>query len=245
MKCLNAISTGKTPTNITVRILKLPGTHKLKVKLDTGANANALPMRTFWQMYGDMEPSRILNSTSKAKLTAYSGDTIKCLGSISIDCQHNSKWIPMTFYVVDVPGPRTSQLRRTETSVDYLPAGRYGPSAQIYLIHHRPEACRYTLRCSIPSVTSRNQQILLKPDAVPHIDRPRKCNINLLPKIKAEITKMENMAVIRRVKEHTDWCSSLMYSTKRDGSIRVCLDPRHLNDAVKRCPHKIPTLEEI
>jgi hypothetical protein len=25
----------------------------------------------------------------------------------------------------------------------------------------------------------------------------------------------------------------------------VCLDPKHLNDAIKRCPHKIPTLEEI
>ena len=56
---------------------------------------------------------------------------------------------------------------------------------------------------------------------------------------------MEKLDIICRVQEHTDWCSSLVYSTKKDGSICVCLDPRHLNNAIKRCPHKIPTLEEI
>ena len=32
---------------------------------------------------------------------------------------------------------------------------------------------------------------------------------------------------------------------KKDRSVRISLDPRRLNDASKRCQHKIPTLEEI
>ncbi len=56
---------------------------------------------------------------------------------------------------------------------------------------------------------------------------------------------MEEMGVIKRVTEHTDWCSSLTYVTKKNGSLRICLDPFHLNQALKRCPTKIPTLEEI
>ena len=56
---------------------------------------------------------------------------------------------------------------------------------------------------------------------------------------------MVKQGVIRKVKEHTDWCSSLAYSVKRDGSLRFCIDPQKLNTALKRCPHKFPTLEEI
>ena len=51
--------------------------------------------------------------------------------------------------------------------------------------------------------------------------------------------------VIRPVTQHTDWCSSLAFSTKKDGSLRICIDPKKLNQSLKRCPHKIPTLEEL
>ena len=56
---------------------------------------------------------------------------------------------------------------------------------------------------------------------------------------------MEKRGVIRKVSEHTDWCSSLAYSVKKDGSLRICIDPQNLNQALKRCPHKVPTLEEL
>ena len=56
---------------------------------------------------------------------------------------------------------------------------------------------------------------------------------------------MVSQGAIRKVDEPTDWCSSVDYSTKKDGSIRVCIDPQRLNAALRRCPHKIPTLEEI
>ena len=39
--------------------------------------------------------------------------------------------------------------------------------------------------------------------------------------------------------------SSLAYTTKRDGSLRNCLDPQKLNKAMRRFPHIIPTLEEL
>ncbi len=48
-----------------------------------------------------------------------------------------------------------------------------------------------------------------------------------------------------KVEEHTDWCFSLAFSIKSDGSLRVCLDPAKLNKMFKRCPHEIPTLEEL
>ena len=79
----------------------------------------------------------------------------------------------------------------------------------------------------------------------PFIDPPRKCSIHLKEKLKCELKKMEKQGVIRKVSEHTDWCSSLAYSVKKDGSFRICIDPQKLNQALKWCPHKVPTLEEL
>ena len=85
----------------------------------------------------------------------------------------------------------------------------------------------------------------LKENVEPYIDAPRKWPIHLKDKIKTELENMEQQSIIRRVEEHTDWCSSLAFSTKSDGSIRICLDPSKLNKALKRCKHKIPTVEEL
>ena len=63
--------------------------------------------------------------------------------------------------------------------------------------------------------------------------------------LKAELEKLVQDQVIRKVTEHTDWCSSLAYSVKKDQSLRICLDPQKLNESLKRCPHRIPTVEDV
>lgn len=93
-------------TGLKVKVPMLDGQHGMRVKMDSGANANALPLRTFRQMYGKTDPATILKPLKRGKLTSYSGDELKCYGSITLMCQHGeSRWIPITFYVVDVRGP--------------------------------------------------------------------------------------------------------------------------------------------
>ena len=86
---------------------------------------------------------------------------------------------------------------------------------------------------------------LLKDDAEAFIDASRRCSIHMKDKLKQELHNMVSQGVIRKVDEHTDWCSSLVYNAKKDGPIRECIDPQRLNAALRRCPHNIPTLEEI
>ena len=47
------------------------------------------------------------------------------------------------------------------------------------------------------------------------------------------------------MEEPTDWVSSLAYSWKANGKLRVCLDPGDVNKAIKRDHYKTPTVEEI
>ena len=56
---------------------------------------------------------------------------------------------------------------------------------------------------------------------------------------------MENDGIIRKIEHRRDWYSSITTSVKKDGSLRICLGPKRLNDNLKRCPHKIPTIEEL
>ena len=88
-------------------------------------------------------------------------------------------------------------------------------------------------------------KLVVDPNVPTHIDSPRKTPIALKDSIKQELDKMEKSGVIRRVTEPTDWVSSLAYSHKKGGDLRVCLDPRHLNKALKRPHHKTPTVEEL
>ena len=57
---------------------------------------------------------------------------------------------------------------------------------------------------------------------------------------------MEKKGVIRKVDVPTDWVNSIAIVEKPGtGKLRICLDPRHLNQAIKREHYQLPTVEEI
>jgi hypothetical protein len=56
---------------------------------------------------------------------------------------------------------------------------------------------------------------------------------------------MEKTGVITRVDEPTEWVNSLVVVEKPNGQLRLCLDPRDLNKAIKREHYQLPTFEEI
>ncbi|GFO17503.1 polyprotein [Plakobranchus ocellatus] len=57
---------------------------------------------------------------------------------------------------------------------------------------------------------------------------------------------MERKGVIKKVQVPTEWVKGLVIVEKQDSKdIRLCLDPRNLNKAIKREHHPLPTNEEI
>lgn len=45
--------------------------------------------------------------------------------------------------------------------------------------------------------------------------------------------------------EPTEWVNSIVCAEKSNGKLRICLDPRDLNKAIKREYYQLPTIEEI
>ena len=47
------------------------------------------------------------------------------------------------------------------------------------------------------------------------------------------------------VDELTDWVSHLVIATKESGDLRLCLDPKQLNKALKRERYPLPIIEDV
>ena len=240
-------SIDKTVRDSAYTELKVPnikGTHNLKLKIDTGASGNTLPIRTYHQMFGDKPFNQVLKPVKNITLSAHNGQTIHCVGSIILRIKFQQPdFIDALFYVVNVPGPAIVGLPTCEAlklvTINCDEVTMISSQSVDDVMKHFP-----TQSDSIGDFKTK-AKLILKPDAKPYCDPPRKCSIHLKQNIKEELEKMEKCGVIRPVTEHTDWCSSLTYVKKTDGSLRICIDPYRLNQALKRCPTKVPTLEEL
>ena len=73
----------------------------------------------------------------------------------------------------------------------------------------------------------------------------RKIPFKLHKKLKAELDRMEKQGVMCTENEPTDWVNGIVTPIKKNGDLRVCLDPRPLNRAIKREHYKLPTREEV
>ena len=231
----------------------------LLLKVDTGAGGNTLPLRTYNQMFKNAPSNKRLQPEPYVKLTSYSGDEISCFGSIKLGIkkERDEKFSYEKFYVVNVNSPAIIGLPSCQKlDIVTLNLDSLRPAATLMPTTEKPKPYIKTtqqLQEAYPDQFDRvgefnvPAKLYLKEDAVPSCDAPRKVSVHLRPKIKAELQKMEQDGIIRKldVNEHSDWCSSLVYVTKTDGSLRCCLDPKKLNQNLKRAPHKIPTLEEI
>ena len=56
---------------------------------------------------------------------------------------------------------------------------------------------------------------------------------------------MVEQDIIAPVTTPTPWVSFLVVVPKKDGKIKLCLDPKDLNQAIQREHYPLPTMEDI
>ena len=72
----------------------------------------------------------------------------------------------------------------------------------------------------------------------------RKLPIAICDKGKTELDNLVERGVITHTTEPTDWVNQ-MAAVKKNGSLRICIDPQPLNTALKREHYKLPTIDDI
>ena len=88
--------------------------------------------------------------------------------------------------------------------------------------------------------------IKLESNAQPHsLSVPRRVSFPLMNKVKAELQRMQDIGVISKVDQPTEWCSGMVAVPKANSDqIRICVDLTKLNESVMREKHPLPTVEE-
>ncbi|XP_018402108.1 PREDICTED: uncharacterized protein K02A2.6-like [Cyphomyrmex costatus] len=203
----------------------------LVVKLDSGAQCNVLPLKIF----DELELSRSIVQKSNAKLTTYGGNPITVVGKCCIKCTTSKNVITLIeFEVVDAIAPAALGL----------------PTLSKLNLLKRVETVNVT-NCNIKQfvqgsgcISNYEYDIKLKHNTG-HIEPCRRVPLRLRDKLQKELQKMEDEGIVEKVQEPTDWVNALVVVTKKDGSLRVCLDPHHLNQAIQREYHYIPTFEDL
>ena len=220
--------------NSIYKMLMVEGS-QIKFKVDTGSQANILPLSMFTKM--NIEPSRLGQSTTK--LSSYTGELLPVVGQCSLKCNNTT----LNFFVVKtdqdpIIGLKASQdlnLIKIVLNVDNLD----DKSAEN--IHDKFPNVFHGLGC-----LKDPYHIKIDPTVTPVVNPLRSTPVALREKLKKSLDEMEKTGVVEKVECPTQWVNSAVIIEKPDSEkLRICLDPRPLNEAIQREHFKMPTIEEI
>ena len=222
------------------------GDELVKIQVDSGASCNVLPQKLL--------PKDSKIEKSDMKLTTYSKTNLKLLGvaKVSLSNPNNKKKYRVEFAVVDE---------------DYTPLLGSSAAQQMGLITVQKENILQVIEpvaqdnyqeLNMEKITASYHDVFqglgcmegplhleVDKSVPPSIMPPPRVPLTLKERLKEELTRLERVNVIEREEEPTDWVSSLVVTEKRNGKLRVCIDPQHLNTALKRSHYPLPVIEDI
>ena len=206
---------------------------RINMKLDTGAQVNLLSESEYRKLRNKPKLQR-----TKHKLKGYGNYDIQIIGKFVAHVEHNGKH-RMTFFVVpgaDKPllGLEACERLGLVKRVADVKKDTYEALKEEYKELFEGLGC-------LPG----QHTIVVDPTVPPVVHACRKVPFALHDKLKEELRRMVDLKVITKVNEPTEWVSSVVIVKKSNGDLRICLDPRSLNQAIRRQHYKLPTREEV
>ena len=83
------------------------------------------------------------------------------------------------------------------------------------------------------------------PACQPVILPARKVSVSVKEKFEVELNRLQDLEVIAPVDQPTEWVSQFVVTVKTSGDLRVCIDPKLLNAALKRERYQIPVIDDV
>ena len=114
------------------------------------------------------------------------------------------------------------------------------PTTKEYILHEYADVFK-----GIGTLPGGPYHIKLKDSYKPVQHPSRSVPLGMQSAYKAELDRLVREGTITEVHEHTEWITSKVPVMKEDGSLRLCLDPKDLNKAIKRNQWYARTLDDI
>ena len=222
---------------------------KVKMKLDTGASTNVISWKTFKKLQ-----NRPPLQASNVILRAYGDHVIDHKGKATLTCKTNHCEEPLQFYVAMTKAPPILGLQACEKlgliqRTDCLPSQpmRGQPSVNVINPGHltKQDVLEEYKDVFMGLGKFEPYHIAIENGAEPVIHPPRRVSHGLHDRLKEKLDQMERDEIIAKVDKPTNWVNSLVIVEKKDGSLRLCLDPKDLNKVIRREHFQIPTFEDV
>ncbi|KAJ8416485.1 hypothetical protein AAFF_G00357730 [Aldrovandia affinis] len=206
-------------------------------KLDTGAEANVLPLAV-----AEGLPMPLNMQRTDTVLVAYGGVRIQPKGVVKLLVQARRKQAQLYFFVTDASDTpllgrqacvQLDLVRKVEALARSAPATKQDLLQQYSSV--------FEGLGEFPG----EHHIYTDPKAPPVIHGCRRIPYSVYDRLKDTLDDLQKRGVISRVTKPTAWVSSLCITEKRNGSLRVCLDPKDLNRAILHQHFSIPTPEDV
>ena len=232
----------------------------IKFKIDTGSQVNIIPLSNFREL--NIKHPLLPPET---QLSSYTGNPLNVRGTINLNCRYKAKQIETLFYVVETSRTPLMSLKTSLDlsliqliySVDNL-GGQNEICTKEQIMREYPDLFKgvglipsnvelHLKPDAVPVINAPRRipsdvELHLKPDAVPVINAPRRIPVALRERFRTELTRMENAGIVMS----TDWVNSFVIVEKRKTkSLRICLDPKALNDAICRPDYPMRTVDEV
>jgi RNase H-like domain found in reverse transcriptase/Reverse transcriptase (RNA-dependent DNA polymerase) len=207
-------------------------------QMDTGATCNVMGFNNFCNIAGDPTPELDSSSTT---IICFGGSSIKPLGQTIIDCHHKNLMYKLLFQIVQ----HDHQPLLSATACERLQL--------IKICNTISSTQQHTAAAIIQKYADVFEghgklanPVMLEIDETmrPIIDNPRRIPIAVRPEFEKTIADLEHQGIIKKVTYHTDWVSNSLL-VRRNNKLRLCIDPCHLNKALKRINYQMPTIDEI
>ena len=248
-----ALKTVTTPAEIGPNICG-----SLQCKIDTGASGNVMPLHIYAKLFlrcftTDCKPTR--PHLCDTRLTAYNGSNIPQFEALDTAIEWTtkghqcSKHLQTRWYVADNTGPAILGLP-SSSKVGIVQLNWAVKLNSRHDLTSPPNSSKVFTKVYPDWFEGIGQfpgtyHITLHDDAKSVVHEPRKCQIAMQPLVHEKLDVFIDQGVTFLVEEPTDLVSSLAYSSKANGKLWVCLDPKDLNTATEHDHYKTPTLEEI
>ena len=238
--------------------LKLESGNFIRFQPDTGAQCNVLPLQVYRKASKDEKLEKV--NRTQASLVAYGGSKIKVVGRVSIRVWRNERSCLLDCRLVDSEEIRPILGIKSCLAMNII---QYRDNDllnkpdtagfSVYAIEDQlSPVTKEELMLKFPNVFSEGlgqldgQYTIRLDETVPPVQHaPRRIAVALRPQLKDTLDALEAQGVIAQVTTPTRWISSIVAVPKKNGKLRICLDPKDLNRAIQREKYQLPTVEDI
>ena len=112
-------------------------------------------------------------------------------------------------------------------------------------LNTQPEKNFPDLFNGIGKIKDKKVKLHIDPEVQPKQQSHRRIPFHIRKDVEKGLQRLEDLDVIERVEGPTPWVSPIFIVPKKTGEVRLCVDMRKANKAVKREKHLMPTLDEL